>query len=284
MWSVLSLKSPEYVNEYQDYNGFFAVWKGMDEVHGPDKQKREFDYHGQKISGKAVIESTILWTIKESDPGWSSRELIICINNRIQDMQTQYGLPLDRADELPGARIVVAKKCGDHFEVAYVGDCFALGVSDADILMTENQAYQYDYDRYAEIDMFFAQEAGDKTKIWRAFMPVLAQARRVHINNPDSDKGFGVLNGQKQLEKMISALEVPMAGLRYLMLGNMGLTPWALQKDQSRKSVGRFLHDKYGTWGPKTLINTIRHIEASTQVTHVRTSNADLAGLVIEMG
>ncbi len=303
---VFPLYDPKYAGEYgKSPDGtFYAVWKGFDGVHWPGKERRVFSYKGFEVKGSIIVGNLIKKGLGEVKKDLTAKQVMVRINNSVRAMQTRRGLSMKKSEDLCGAPLIIAKDCGDHYEVAYVGDTFALAVyRDGRIQMTKNQTLKYNIERYDEIDVCYSvalQEAKQRgfdpkaatseqfraieQEMWRQFGPILAGARMAYINNSNSELGYGVLNGQRQLEDMIITLKISKQGLQYLMLGNSGMASLELQRNSTPESVGRFLHDWYSRGGPSTLVKAIRAQEAQVYTPHRKGKKSDLAGLVIEMG
>lgn len=300
---------PKEVVESAQCGPFVVVWKSMDEVHYPGKDRRTFRFRLRPVKGSIIIDEIIRSQLCERfvkrHASMTPRQLMLELNDCIYAFQASEGLPLNQADELCGVRMVVAKDCGDYFDIAYVGDCFALAESNSGFNITGNQAYRYNCGMYDMIEKCWdaaalrlrlnpaSVEQGtdqwDKVRLemWREFGPYLESQRRLHINNPDSNLGHGVLNGQPNVKAMIRETPIPKKNLWYLLLGNNGCIPWDMEKDIRGVEVARKLmgavHQAQNLDGAlDAVIAQAREYEKNTKISHARGGRADAACAIIK--
>ncbi|MBI4250378.1 hypothetical protein HY622_02210 [Candidatus Uhrbacteria bacterium] len=280
----------------------------MDEVHYPGKERRTFHYSRHPVKGSVIIDIMIRAELAahfaKKYESWTPRQLMHALNECITAFQMSERLPLGQADELCGARMVIAKDCGNRFSIAYVGDCFAVWETSTALQMTNNQAYRYDALMHSLIEDHWNDAARHlrfnpakiqqgsaewntlRLEMWRRFGPQLSNARRVHINNTQSAVGHGVLNGQEGVERFIAEFDVPEKGLRYILLGNNGCTPWDMESGASRPYIATLLAAAIDNAddperGLDNVIAQARQYERKTKISHAKGGRADAACALI---
>ncbi|MBI2484525.1 hypothetical protein HYV71_05090 [Candidatus Uhrbacteria bacterium] len=307
---------PEEVVESAQCGPFVVVWKSMDEVHYPGKERRTFRFCRKPVKGSVIIDEIIRAQLSEPRftkrfAALTPRELMLELNACINSFQVSEKLPLGQADELCGVRMVVAKECGSEFQIAYIGDCFAVWETrcmrsgSGSLRMTENQAYAYNYRMYAMIEKYWnaaascmkldpaAVEQGTdqwnslRLEMWRLFGPRLQMERRLHINNPAPPDGHGVMNGQSESEGFVVESVIPKLDLEYILLGNNGCTPWDMEKDVSRQRIATELsvaanHAYNLQTGIRAVIAQARWYENNTKISHAKGGRADAACALIK--
>jgi|GEM_PF-6248770 len=221
------------------------------------------------------------------------------------------------SDSKSGARMIVVKEGSMIFDIAYLGDCFALAkYENGHVSMTENWAYKYNSRMYALIEQYWTQAARhlkinpDKVEqgteqwnnlrleMWRLFGPQLQTERRLHINNSGSGDGHGVLNGQDVLSnltsltffsKKIGKTFSPLGSyspLHYILLGNNGCVPWDMEKDVPRTELAKRLaktvnHEDNPAASLDAIIAQARRIEQATKISHAKGGRAYAACALI---
>lgn len=307
---VLLKNDPEQVVESAQCGPFVVVWKSMDEVHYPGKERRTYRFRREPVKGSMIIDEIIRGQLSEARfakkyATLTPRELMLTLNDSIYAFQMSERLPIDQADELCGVRMVVAKECDDEFQVAHVGDCFAATEGKTGYGKTYNQALAYNKRMYAMIEESWklaarllhlnpdrvmqgtAEWNNLRLEMWRQFGPRLQTERRLHINNKESTEGHGVLNGQDGVRNMIVDNSIAKNGLYWLLLGNNGCVPWDMEKDvPGYKLAGEVCNLVSKSRGLAEALDMVianaRWYEGHTKISHAKGGRADAACAIIK--
>jgi serine/threonine protein phosphatase PrpC len=184
------------------------------------------------------------------------RQFILELNKLVGEKQE--GTP---PGELSGAVFAFALVKKDSIEIIQIGDCYAVVETiEGNIIVSPNQVRRHDEAMNGEIDRLIREISQEKFrqplealsekrlnevrgKMWNRFRDTLIEARRQENNNPQSPRGFGILNGDPRLTKMLWEKKFPLSSIKSILLFTDGIIPWAKMKKMDDDEV-KFLHSK----------------------------------------
>jgi len=210
---------------------FFGVVDGFSAPYHYKMEQNFFD----EMSGGEMVRQVVLETFYGAKPNSSLEDLILQVNRRIGEIQTAQRIPIDRSDLLAGASFafVKVKVEAETIEVIQGGNCFAVWQHvSGKIGTTKNQAFYHEADANLEISLLLEKHKGNRKEMWVDFYPILCKMRRRDYNNPNSETGFAVLNGQSQLAQCWQKVEIPLREIEILLLYTDGFTRLALNGEK----------------------------------------------------
>ena len=238
---------------------FFGVLDGVSAPYSPAHPPKIFN---EGVSGGELVARVVEKQFARLSKLNSLRETVIQVNRAVVRKQLRHRVPFN-GGELAGASFAIAKVDDDWVEIIQGCDAFALWVlHDGTIGMTETQNMAIEtYLNRKTVDIMreVARERGldleaiddvarneIRAEMWDRFYPILVEYRREHVNNPDSASGYGLLNGQSQLEKMWFSTTLPKNEARTLILFTDGMVPWwGGLEGLSTKEVARQVYETY---------------------------------------
>lgn len=176
-----------------------------------------------RLSGGQMVADTVVQTFFTAAKIESLEEIILRANIMVREIQLAGGVPLERSDLLAGAAFVVAKIEEEIIEILQAGDCFACWeLCDGSIGTTQNQVYQHDMQNLKTIEKLMKKYKGDRIRMWKEFSPVLVKRRCAHVNKRVR-MGYGLFNGQQELEDCWQKITLPRDRVDILILASDGL-------------------------------------------------------------
>lgn len=193
------------------------------------------------MSTGEIVTKIFCDTIFSSKSEENLRTIVTKADSLIGAFQKDQGFPL-RADKLAGTVFALAKITADNIEILQGGDCTALWLyKNGTVGFTPNpvvSATKY----VKEISAKFKQQCnGDMEKARILFTPYLKKEKIKDNNNPTSDQGYPVMNGQLNLE-MCNEKTLPLNKLRLLLLFSDGYIPFEWFNDEAKMTkLGKFV-------------------------------------------
>lgn len=261
---------------------FVGVVDGVSEPHDKDHPRMRF-CDGRLTGGELVSRITEGFFIQRS-----SREdalnldlgnLVLEASKLAGDEFRTSGLSLQETGMLPGATFAIAKVGEEEVEIIQAGDCLALwATDDGEINVTANQVREHDNEFNGLIEMIQRRIAKGKYKIeleeatpdqskaireemWPEFRLKWGKGRARDINNLLSQKGYGLLNGQTELEKIWFHKVISRDHLSTLLLFTDGMMPWETMKDKSDAEIAKAVYAAYKKGGLPELLKVTRGTE-----------------------
>lgn len=266
--------------------GFYGVLDGVSAPFNRENPPRKFY---EALTGGEVVSRLVEGVMHQEKAGslpvnypktdLDFRDVIRYLNQVLRSNFNDLGLPMDHAEELPGATFAMAQIGQEKLEIVQAGDCFALWVlRDGQMGITKNQVRLYDFELnnvILEIERKIAREQfgialEDATKeqtdkirseMWVQFYPINRETRAQDINNPLSRRCFGLLNGQEALEKVWFYKAIPRSGVESLLLFSDGMVPWEVMKGKTDDEVAQTVYADYKKGGLPYLLAVARGIE-----------------------
>lgn len=266
---------------------FFGVTDGYSEPYCYLHPHKKF--RGRMSGGELISRLTEQFfaerSLDKNVLNFDLRELIVELNGLIRDEFQKNNLSLGDAGQLPAAFFAIAKVNERErvVDLVQTGDCFALWIEkDGNIGVTPNQLKNHGDERYKEVLSLQHKIATEKygialeeltpeqhqeviAEMWVQFHPILEQARLKDTNNPASPAGFGALNGQPELEKMIFYQKLPMEKLTDLILLTDGLVLPMGTRGKTEEEISQELVGLYQQGGIFKLYEEAVKIEKSTE-------------------
>ncbi len=248
---------------------FFGVMDGFNPPHHYKMEKPIF--YG--MDGEEMVRKAALSTFYSAQPDQSLEDIILKANQKINQIQTACGIPVDQAGLRAGASFAFAKVNAGTIEIVQGGDCFAVvSYISGKIGVTKNRAYQHVSENLLIIDKLLEKHGGDSREMWVEFCPVLSERRQRDINQ---EKGYASLNGQPTLEKCWQKISLPTDGLQFLLLFSDGFvlypeTANGLHLKMAEKMVESYRKSGIGGF----LEKKIRESEKNPKTSYVRRDEA----------
>ncbi len=253
---------------------------------------------GELVSRKLESFSAKYYPKLESG-AWILSDFLINANKRIGSMQDKQGISLKNASDLAAASHVAVHIDHDRICIIKAGDCAAIWVGkDGTIGHTEDENFQVEKmfrDEIARLKVEIGKKYGHEDlktvspeemakitgEMWIRFVPFLREGRTQHINNPQSQIGFALLNGQKTYSTMWTEIEIPREELKTLILSSDGLMVWEKMTNcKSKKAFVSRILDTCQNKGLEAVLPIIRGIEAKgAHLSH--TTAAELTAAIV---
>lgn len=218
---------------------FYGVLDGVSEPYSPSHPPRIFN---GGMSGGAFVSRIVERQFARMSPLFSAHQAVLEANKAVWRKQRRRGVALD-GGQLAGASFAVIKIDGDWIHVVQGCDAFVLwAMKDGSIGMTETQNKASEIflnNKVVEIMREIAGERsldlevvddetrdGIRAEMWNRFYPILVETRSKYVNNPRLLGGYGLLNGQTELERKWSDLLLPRSKVDTILLFTDGMVPW----------------------------------------------------------
>ena len=156
---------------------------------------------------------------------------------------------------LPGASFAFGLIEKETIKIILGGDCAVLQRrKNGETSITENQFYEIEVGLRKKFAELIKECGGDKEEAWKEFCPVLEAQRKRDVN-----RKYASLNGQDEVRNCWQKLEVPIAGLDFLMFFTDGLVPFGEWKD--KKMLEKILASICQVKGPRSILSWVRRDE-----------------------
>jgi serine/threonine protein phosphatase PrpC len=218
------------------------------------------------------------------------KECILHINHRLKKIISPFG-------ELAGATFAITKIDQGNVEVVQTGDCMAvIELKDGEIIFSPNQVREHDKEMHEEIERLQREiakklfnlplEKVPRTKMgrirlemWDRFYDKFYQARKERVNNPDNPLGFGLLNGQKKLAKMIWEKSLEEKEIKTILMFSDGLMPFNFIKSLTDEEIAKKFLSEFKKRGLIGLVLSAREEERKT---YSYSDKAEITAIAIE--
>lgn len=178
-----------------------------------------------KMSGGEIVRKIILETFHTAKNEESLEEMLFRANKKIRSLWKKHKIPLNRSDLTAGAVFAFVKIESEKVKIIQGGDCFVLWARNSQkIGITRNQVYLHELDARKVITKLMKKYKGDRKKMWLDFYEPLCQLRLRDMNKKIKT-GYAILNGQPSLKRYWQKTEIPIEGLKLLLLFTDGLVP-----------------------------------------------------------
>ena len=260
---------------------FFGVLDGVSEPYSPGNPPRIFN---GGVSGGALVSRVVERQFARMSPRFSTYQAVIEVNKALWRKQRRRGAMLD-GGQLAGASFAVAKVAGDWITIIQGCDAFALWVTrDGRVEMTGAQnkvSETFLNDKIDKIMQEVADERGldletvddaarneIRAEMFDRFYPTLVETRREYVNNPTLRDGYGLLNGQPELEMKWFNINLPRSEVRSLLFFTDGMVPWwGSLEGLTSEEIARQVYATYRAGGLAGLLARARGIEVTTRAT-----------------
>lgn len=231
------------------------------------------------------------------DTQHSVANLIYYMNGELRNTWKMHKIDHGDPGELPGATIAFAQVRGGHVHLCQAGDCFAIWKKrDGTIGITENQVRAHEVEMNATIeklqrevalelfgirleDAIDVQRKEIRAEMWDRFCPILKLARTQDINNADSPRGYGLVNGVGNtllFQEIFHQKEMAI-----LLLVTDGMIPWEAMKSMTDQEIAEKVLADYQEGGLTGLLRIARGIEKRVaNVNYI--DSAEATGIALE--
>jgi len=230
------------------------------------------------LTGGEMVARTVERSLRSARPSHNLITAIAHANKKLSDAFALFGLQHATVDRSPGTCFAFAKVDADKIEIVQAGDCYAIWVNNlGEIQLTPNQVRLHDAEMNARIEAIMIETAREmsidlmsctaeergrvRQEMWNRFFPILSEARRRDINNPQSRSGYGFLNGQPEAAQMWQSITLPRSETAFLLLCTDGMIPWEAMKTLSDQKIAESLCQLSKTGGLAEILTTARTIE-----------------------
>ena len=231
------------------------------------------------MSGGEMTRKVILKTFYSARENESLEKLIEIANEQVGEIQISSGIPLERSDLLAGACFAITRLNLENIDIIQAGDCFALWVNASDkIGITKNQNRLVQFQEQKIIQKLMKKHRGDREKMWEEFYEPLCSIRQKNVNK-NTNRGYGLLNGQPTLFECWQRIVVPCPNLNLLMFFTDGLIPLWLEYCKEKKMAKQMVA-LYREKGLKGILSETRKSELGGKREH--TEHCEATGIAIE--
>ena len=268
-------------------DGIFGVLDGVTMPHSPKYPATMF----QGLSGGEMVVRTcerlfsptffLRVGTKVDD---ALRTAVLTINEEVGRTQWGFDLPLNDAGKLAGATFAFAHLTPNYIDIVQAGVCMVIveftDDMHKDILVSPNQVRAHDTAMNAEIERIQREVAQEllgleleevpddrrkqvRDEMWDRFYSTLVDARRRDANQLESPQGYGVLNGQLELQDMLWVQRFPREEVTTLLLFSDGIVPWSVMKRATDIEVGRTILEGFQNYGLHGVLTQSRRTEES---------------------
>lgn len=178
-------------------------------------------YNGQ--TGGQVASDLICQTFSAASRYGSLTRLVSEANAGVRDFAAYYGIPINRADLLPGACLAAARLGENSIELVQAGDCLVLWQTRAgEIGFIPIQGQECERERMALFVKLLRESEGDKGLAWQKYAPEFS-ASKCKFANTGIPGGYAVLNGQPGFDGRYQQASLPANDLALILLLTDGL-------------------------------------------------------------
>jgi hypothetical protein len=228
-------------------------------------------------------------------------EKIMAVNEMILEEEEMILGTNISIGELPGATFAFAQVEEEYITIVQGGDCMAvIELRNGDIVVTPNQVRGHDQEMNSKIEEVQRKVAWDlfklpleqvpedkrsqvRSRMWDVIRDVLVKARSEDINNPNSPRGYALLNGQPQLRKMMWEMVFPRKEVRNILLFSDGIVPWSIMKSRDDNDIGREVLTEFKSKGLAGLLISARYTEEkSAAVNYTNQAEATAIALCLD--
>jgi|GEM_PF-1666790 len=254
---------------------FLGVIDGLSSPFLPSEGPRRFS--GQ--TGGQLVTDAIHLAFASAQRGDSLSTIVRRANGQVRLIQASCGISIERSDLLSGAAFAVAKIREKTVEILQAADCLAFWqLCDGTIGATPNQVFSHDMELRSITARLMERHREDREKMRRDLAPVLARMRFEHVNAQVED-GYGVLNGQRELEDCWQRVSLPRHNLSVLLLCTDGLIHYPESGDE--KNLAKGILDTFQRDGLEDILTRTRILEAQEKkVSHI--DHAEASAIAIE--
>ncbi len=260
---------------------FFGVLDGVSAPYSPSNPPKMFN---RGASGGEFASRLIERQFARLPHLFSVRRAVLEANRALWRRQSKRGAT-PHGGELAGASFAIAKIAGDWVEIVQGCDAFALWVTrDGRVEMTgaQNKISETSLnDKVVELMHEVADERGldletvddaarneIRAEMFDRFYPTLVETRREYVNNPTLRDGYGLLNGQPELEMKWFNINLPRSEVRSLLFFTDGMVPWwGSLEGLTSEEIARQVYATYRAAGLAGLLARARGIEEATRAT-----------------
>lgn len=226
------------------------------------------------ITGGQMVRNTISAEFNLATPNLSLESVALQANKQIARNQAFKDVPLADAGQLACASFILGKINEKTVEILHGGDCFAVWVTKTGkINIAENDYYPIDSILIDNFTRLMKQFDGDRKKAWEKHFPFLAEMKRKNAN-----KTYAELNGQPEVEKCWTKIEIPVSDLALLICFTDGLVPFKEMEDENKLAKNIVYFFKKG--GFNQILYRTRLIESQNKQSHE--DHAEATGLAIK--
>ncbi len=270
-------------NSYVVCMPFFGVFDGTPAPYSPSNPPMVF---GDGLNGGEMVAREIERTFYAlEDAGVPIDEVVRRANLAVGKIMQGRGIPLDRADLLPGAAFAFTKVTPETVEVIQGGDTLAVvGFKSGRFYATEIQNFLVEKRLNETIDSIMRHVADEwnvdlastdegtrnrvRAEMWDRFFPILSEARRDNVNNPGGLMGYTFLNGQPRLELTWHRKEFRTSEVQTLILFTDGMVPWEVMKGGDSHAIGQAMLERYRCGGLHQVLAEARRVEDAAKTTN----------------
>lgn len=249
-------------------------------------------------TGGEMVARTIEKSFRNAKPSYNLVTALHYANQRVAEAISPYSQPSFTVDRSPGACFATAKVHDNVIEISQAGDCYAVWVDKkGQFYFFPNQVRLHDAEMNAMIETIMIEVAREmnidlmtcsdqkrnqvRQEMWNRFFPILSEARRKNINNPQSHAGYGFLNGRLEATGMWQSVTLPREETDFLLLCTDGMIPWETMKTQGDSQIVEALCQNLRKGGLAKILAQARLVEeTSGKKTYL--NFAEATGLAIE--
>ena len=261
-----SLKEDEEITNFP----FFGVIDGVSGIYHPNDGPMMFS----GMSGGQMVCHEIQLAVLNAKKTNTVLEVIEEASRVVRHRTKKKGIPFDHTELMPGASFVLAKIGADETEIIQSGDCFAIVLFSAgEIVVTPNKLYKHDALLHEAVEKLMLKHRRDRVKMWQEFIPIFSAMKRRHTNNPSLAEGFGLLNGQDALQKLLWKHEFATKSISTMVFFSDGFVPF--EKTVCEKRLGKRFLEVYAEEGLTGILERTRRAEKEKRAkSHIDHSEA----------
>lgn len=213
-----------------------------------------------KMSSGEMVRKIILGTFYSAKSNESLERITLQVNRKIRNLWCNCKIPLNRSDLITGAAFSFIKIGPKKINILQGGDCFALWMNASGKAgITKNQVYLHEFETQKIIAELMKKYKGNRKKMWENFYKPLGQFRLRDINKT-IETGYALLNGQLSLRKCWQKIDIPVSGLKFLLLFTDGFVPFKKEEELAKEIV-----KLYGRGGLDYILKKKREFEKATE-------------------
>ncbi len=273
----------------------FGVLDGVSAPYAPKYPIKKFN----GMSGGEMV-SRLCERICHIQPDMNLQLLIHLLNEAVGNEQQFGGVSRDDAGELAGATFAFAQIEEQMITVLQTGDCLAvIEIKSGELVVTPNQVRHHDEQMTAQIEYIQRQVAQDlfgmlpekvpedkrgkvRDEMLNRFYETLQSARREAVNKPGRQQGYGLLNGQPELQYFLWEKSFWHNGVSTIILLSDGIVPWTIMRSAHDEAIGHIVFNEFRNNGLAGLLLRARGIEAQNADTAYLDHAAEATAVAIQ--
>ena len=227
------------------------------------------------LSGGQMVKKCAVGTFHQATPAMSLEQ--VTDKARHQIAVFHKSIQAETPDQMAGASFAVAKIADGVIDIFQGGDSLIIWISrDLQFHITENRFYPTEVTLRNMISQLMKRHNGDRTAMWREFLPFMREVRKTTIN-----RKHAILNGQPEMMSLMQRIVIDHPeNLALMIFLTDGFVPFSQIDGACPHRLANEVVKKYAVGGLAGVLKWTREVEAKEAETSHETF-AEATALVV---